>query len=383
MLIIVVTPARAESGATIRLNPPGERRAGFEVVGLESAAAAALARAEFGLDRWSALFSVFVVPANSPIAKSQSPMLGTHRVESGVLRFQPRFPLEPGLVYRAQFDPAQLPTAQGATEGSPVVVAEFSLPKKPVTSTTHVVAVYPTRDTLPENLLKFYLHFSAPMSRGMAFRHIHLRDAAGKDVQLAFVEAVGELWDPNFQRLTLLFDPGRIKKGLKPREELGPILREGESYTLVIDRGWLDATGEPLQAEYRKTFRAGPTDEHTPDPASWTIMAPDAGTRRTMTIAFPEPLDSAMLLRVIAIHDSAGHTVPGEVAIDGHETLWKFTPERPWLAGQYHVKIDKDLEDLTGNSVGRPFEVDVFEKVERKPVADTVSLPFRIGPPDR
>jgi len=86
---------------------------------------------------------------------------------------------------------------------------------------------------------------------------------------------------------------------------------------------------------------------------------------------------------VIAILDFSGHPVPGEVAIDAEETLWRFTPGRPWQAGEYRVSVDKDLEDLVGNSVGRPFEVDIFDKVERKPVAETVALPFRIGTPAR
>jgi hypothetical protein len=212
----------------------------------------------------------------------------------------------------------------------------------------------------------------------MAFRCIHLLDSTGKDVAFAFVEAAGELWDPRCERLTLLFDPGRIKKGLKPREELGPILRHGATYTLVIAPDWLDAQGVPLETEYRKTFHAGPADEQPPDPADWTMQVPDAGTRHPLLLSFPEPLDSAMLLRVIAILDPSGRPVPGEVAIVDEETRWRFIPERPWQAGQYCVAVDKDLEDLTGNSVGRPFEVDVFEKVERKPVAETVALPFRI-----
>ena len=36
-------------------------------------------------------------------------MLGTYRVQPGALRFEPQFPLEPGLSYRAVFHPDQLP----------------------------------------------------------------------------------------------------------------------------------------------------------------------------------------------------------------------------------------------------------------------------------
>ena len=50
----------------------------------------------------------------------------------------------------------------------------------PVAPTTRVLHVYPSSDVLPENELKFYLSFSAPMQQGEAWTRIHLLDAAGK-----------------------------------------------------------------------------------------------------------------------------------------------------------------------------------------------------------
>ena len=97
---------------------------------------------------------------------------------------------------------------------------------KPKTEPTVVTQVYPTSDKLPENQLKFYLHFSAPMSRGDSYKHIQLLDEKGKAVELPFLELDEELWDPAGKRFTLFFDPGRIKRGLKPREEVGNEIRE-------------------------------------------------------------------------------------------------------------------------------------------------------------
>jgi hypothetical protein len=365
------------------LNPPGDRRAAFEVTGLQVRALLALAQIPLSPDQWQALFAVSTVPPESSGAESLPPLLGSYRVDGGVLRFQPRFPLEPGVVYRARFDPGKLFTAPEDAQQLPVISATFALPAEPVAATTRVTAVYPGGDVLPENLLKFYLHFSAPMSRGMAYEHVHLRDGTGKAVAFPFVELAEELWDPSGQRLTILFDPGRIKTGLKPREELGPILHPGETYTLVIDRGWSDAAGQPLVADYRKTFRAGPTDSQSPDPAHWKTRVPGPGTRDPLLLTFPEPLDHAMLTRVLAIIDANHQPVSGDVAVEAGETRWRFTPESPWRAGRYQITVDKDLEDLAGNSIGRPFEVDVFDKVERKPVSETVSLPFEVGPGPR
>ena len=75
----------------------------------------------------------------------------------------------------------------------------------------------------------------------------HLLDAAAKEVDLPFLELEQELWDSSGKRFTLFFDPGRIKRGLKPREEVGPALEEGKSYTFVVDRAWHDAQGDSLK----------------------------------------------------------------------------------------------------------------------------------------
>lgn len=44
-------------------------------------------------------------------------------------------------------------------------------------------------------------------------------------------------------RLTLIIDPGRIKRGARPLEELGPALKAGKKYTLAIGREWRDGRG--------------------------------------------------------------------------------------------------------------------------------------------
>ncbi|MEE8257232.1 MAG: hypothetical protein V3R60_05015, partial [Acidobacteriota bacterium] len=167
------------------------------------------------------------------------PVAGSYRWEDGVLRFQPRYPLQPGLRYRAVFTPPPS-TSTSEAEAAKPVTAVFEIPKPETIPTTVVEQVYPTRDRLPENQLKFYLHFSAPMSRGEAYRRVFLLDDEGRPVELPFLELDEELWDVEGKRLTLLFDPGRVKRDLKPNREVGPPLRQDRDYTLVIDRRWLD-----------------------------------------------------------------------------------------------------------------------------------------------
>ena len=179
-------------------------------------------------------------------------MLGSYAVERGALVFRPRFPVSARVraVFRAP--------------GAAPVEAVFDAAKPAAAAPAQVLNVYPSTDLLPDNQLKFYLHFSAPMSRGEAWRRIHLLDETGKAVELPFLEVDQELWDREYRRLTVLFDPGRIKRGLLPLNEVGPAIEDGKRYTLVIDREWQDARGVALREEFRKQFRVGPAARTPP-----------------------------------------------------------------------------------------------------------------------
>ena len=99
------------------------------------------------------------IPA--PLRRLSPPFLALTESRVTVLIFQARFPLQPGLRYRAVFASASEP-----------ITLRFDIPKSEATVSTTVEHVYPSTDRLPENQLKFYLHFSAPMSRGEAYSRI-------------------------------------------------------------------------------------------------------------------------------------------------------------------------------------------------------------------
>jgi len=361
-------------GPAIRLNGviDGKSNAAIEVRGIDAATVRAVANAKFDREQWIALFAVRV---NGGKPDETTPaLLGSYRIEKGTIRFEPRFPLAVGVRYRAVFDPARLPGGAGKP-----ITAEFHQPKPAGKATAVVEHVYPTRDKLPENLLKFYIHFSAPMSKGGSYRHVQLLEANGKPVEYPFLELDEELWDPDCKRFTLYLDPGRIKRGLKPREEVGPVLEEGKSYMLVIDKQWTDADGNPLRETFRKKFTVGPPDEEAIDPKSWKLTSSAAGSKSPLVVRFLKPLDHALAQRLIWVTDAAGTRVRGEAAVSQEETCWRFTPEKAWPAGELYLVADKALEDLAGNNIGRPFEVDVFRQVQRGLKQETIQLPFRIG----
>jgi hypothetical protein len=311
----------------------------------------------------AALFTVSVDAPDVP------PLAGRYSVENGALVFTPQYPVQAGVRYKAV---ARVPGAAPIT-----TIAE--IPKRVVAPSTVVANVYPSVSVLPENQLKFYIHFSSSMSQGDAFDHIALLDESGARINdPPFLLRSGELWDRDFKRFTLFFDPGRVKRDLGPSLELGPALTEGKRYTLVVDGKWVDAESNPLKAEFRKTFTVGPADRKPIDLNTWKIVAPASGGRDAFVVEFPEPMDHAIVLRELDVLDAAGKPIEGAVALERDDTRWKLMPVAPWKKGSYTLRVGTDTADLAGNMVGRTFEVDLFEKIDEWIVRQTRDLSFKI-----
>jgi hypothetical protein len=269
---------------------------------------------------------------------------GTWSVKGGAIRFEPQFALVPGVQYRITGD---LP--------KPLV---FTIPKPPPGPPVNIAAVYPSADRLPENTLRFYVHFSGQMTRGDIYEHVKLVRDDGVEVKRPFLELDEELWSADGLRVTMLLHPGRVKRELVPREQDGPILEEGRTFTMIFGRTWKDAEGRPLAQEFKKTFRVGPPEESTIDLGTWSVMAPRAGGDSPVIVRLAKPVDQALLASTISVVDSKGLRVPGEVTVGGGERVVTFVPAKPWAKDEYRLVVDPRLEDVCGNRIGEPFEVD-------------------------
>ena len=311
---------------------------------------------------WASVLNVYAGTAGTV------PMLGTHAVEGGTLVFHPRYPLAAGVKYRAVF---RQPGRQAAVER--IIDGPLLVPAPP----TRVERVYPSADVLPSNTLRLYVYFSAPMSRGEVSARLHVLDDSGKELKDVLLPGQ-ELWDPNNQRLTMTFDPGRIKRGLESNTTMGPPIGEGKRYTLVIDRGWLDARGLPLAEGFRKDFRGGPPVRVPPDPRQWKLTPPRAGTQVPFVVDFGRSMNYPLLQRMLQVSGPRGR-VAGSIAVDRNETVWRFTPNAPWAAGAYQLVIDAEMEDIAANRIGQPFDIDVFDKVTEHLATRTVTVPFTVA----
>jgi hypothetical protein len=276
------------------------------------------------------------------------PTAGTWQREQDVACFTPRFTPVDGTVYAVI-------TRRDAAE-SWRELARVAVPRVAATRTAVVRSIDPGSEWVPANLLRFSVTFSAEMEEGSASGHIHLRDSSGADVPGALFSMTPEFWDRERRQLTILLEPGRIKRGLRPHLLAGAPLLEGSTVTLMVGPELRDSSGTELTEGARRTYHVAPAVRQRVDPARWDIRWPNS-EHDQLVVHFDRPLDRALVRRCLSLADERGHLVAGRSTLDREGSVWTFAPvNRP---SNWHLRIDTRLEDLAGNSVRRIFDRDL------------------------
>ena len=278
-----------------------------------------------------------------------SPMAGTYEVLPDRVRFTPRFPLRAGTAYAVSFDTDCVLAGTGACAAGTAPDAVFKL-EAPRQEAARIAAIEPHSDRLPANLLRFYVHFTEPMAADDVYKHITLLRADGSTVRSPFLNLARNLWDRDQKRLTVLLDPGRIKRGVGPNVEAGAPLIEGEAYTLRVGAGLRDAHGGTLAHVFEKRFVATAAVHERVDPFAWSMSSPASGSREPLRVATGLHLDSGRLGQTIRVLTETDERVAGEVALSPDEVGWQFTPAGAWRPGAYRIEIRTEIEDVSGNS---------------------------------
>ncbi|MDP3737362.1 MAG: Ig-like domain-containing protein [Hyphomonadaceae bacterium] len=291
-------------------------------------------------------------------------LLGEYKESGGVITFTPRFEPSPGVELHVSFKPMN----------APEISATFGEPAKAIVATNNVAHLYPSSDTWPANTLKMYVEFSAPMSAGDAYAHIRVLDDQGHFIVDPFVTIEPELWDPSGTRLTLLFDPGRIKRGLVDNEESGPPLMPGRVATIEVDPAMRDATGAPLAEKFSREIRVVDALREVIDVKRWRV-SPPSSPGADLVIDFDRPLDHALAHRAISI-TRGGSPVAGKISLEENETRFRFTPDTSWPPGRHTVRVDGVIEDLAGNRLGKLFDVDTSDPLQSDTAAPSAEIPF-------
>jgi len=218
-----------------------------------------------------------------------------------------------------------------------------------------VLAVYPTIDSLPENLLRFYVQFSQSMKAVNNLENIKLLDEQGKEIKGAIFNNVYELWDSEQKQLTLILDPARVKTGLVAHENLGRALVSGHHFQLLIEKAE-DIYGNPLTQPFVKNFFVTKADKEIPNPTNWRFTLPNSNSKTPLKINFPQILDRLSLLNSIRLLDANKKKIKGSMEVTNQERIWRFVPEKPWIKGIYTLQINSRLEDPAGNNINGLFD---------------------------
>jgi hypothetical protein len=348
----------------------GAQPAYVDVTGLSSRELSSVRDAHFSTADWQSLLRITVIDAGTdPLP----PVQGRYAATDSSLTFTPLFPFDPGRGYQVAFDPARLPRPRPLAVVTSVVRLN-AIERKP---TATVTAVYPSTDVLPENTLRLYIEFSEAMGNTGALNVVRLLDERGREVPIPFLPVQADFWNADHTRYTLFFDPGRVKQGILPNEQLGRPLHAGRRYTLEISADWRDAHGQPLVAAYRHLFRVGPADEQPLTPTNWRIAPPAARTRDPLVVTFPAPLDHGLLARAVGVEGSGGRTIEGDITLEAADAQWVFRPRAAWEPGEYRLVALSILEDPAGNRIGRAFEVEMT-RATGAATPDAYRIPFKI-----
>lgn len=222
---------------------------------------------------------------------------------------------------------------------------------------THVTSFLPQGDTLPNNVLRGYIRFSGSMGLANPYKFIQVFDSHGKTVDEPFVEMPEGLWDETRSRLTLLFHPGRIKRGVGPNISKGSIFKSGKNYTIQILKTWKDVHGKQLKEDFVKTFYVSAAVRKRIDTNDWLIDVPSIQTRVPLVVTPTHTLDIVLVSRMMRIYQN-DQMIAGEWRSDRNGLELFFVPEEYWTNGSYTLMVDPHLEDICGNTLLSPFDVE-------------------------
>ena len=278
-------------------------------------------------------------------ADTINPILGDFMTKGDSITFKPLIPFTPSLEYGLY------------KNGKAIGSIRVPLPKS--YNAPYVSAIYPSNDTVPENLLKMYFFFSEPMQQIRSLDYIKVVNKNTLDTVDVFLELQPELWNANNTRLTLWLDPGRVKTDLIPNKTKGLPIVMGNTYELLVLQEWKDERGFPLSKTTSKIFFVSERDRKKPNLEEWKVAVPANNSRNELKIFFNDVLDAVLLQETIVISNADGTQLQGEFLLSNEEKEIRFIPEKEWISGTYIISVEAKLEDLSGNNLNRLFDSDL------------------------
>jgi hypothetical protein len=225
------------------------------------------------------------------------------------------------------------------------------------------IRISPQAKVLPANTLRFYIHFPRPGEAHFDRDQLVLLDEQEQVVREPFLVLSQELWSLDGRRLTVLMEPGRIKRGLGPDPDHDPALIVGQTYTLVIT-----ALGQTA----RYAFRVGDPVLEEIKETSWRLTSPTVGSLEPAVVHFDRVMDAGVCEDEIVVLSPSGEVVQARVSLAPEGTTAQLIPSHPWRAGEHRLVASERLEDVCGNRLGEALDHDL--RVGGRPRAGMIAF---------
>lgn len=242
-----------------------------------------------------------------------------------------------------------------------LVVASMALASS--SAALQVVSISPAARSIPANTLRLYVTFDHPARGMVTTRDVRLIDEAGQRIDGAFMDFGQDLWSPDGRRLTVLFDPGRVKRGVEGDGESAAPLQVGRGFTVEV-------SGKRFRYEVAPAVRTAII------PQTWRLALPNAGSRKALKVTFDREMDDALLHDQLEVVDAQGRSQPGQVTTSADGEAWSWRPNHTWRPGAYRLLIGSSLEDVSGNRVGEALDHDVGAPDDRPEIS---AVPFMVA----
>jgi hypothetical protein len=212
------------------------------------------------------------------------------------------------------------------------------------------IHISPQAKFLPANTLRFYIHFPRSGEAHFDRDHLWLLNEEEQVVRDPFLVLSQELWSLDGRRLTVLMEPGRIKRGLGAEPSHDPALVVGRRYSLVVT-----ALGQTA----RHTFSVSDPVREAIKETCWRIVSPTVGSLDPAVVHFDRAMDAALCEDEIGVLTPSGEIVQTRVSLAPDGTAMQLLPSHPWSAGEHRLVVSERFEDVCGNRLGEALDHDL------------------------
>jgi hypothetical protein len=212
------------------------------------------------------------------------------------------------------------------------------------------IRISPQAKVLPANTLRFYVHFPRSAEAHFDRNQLWLLNEEEQVVRDPFLVLSQELWSLDGCRLTLLMEPGRIKRGLGADPSHDPALVVGRTYSLAVT---------VLGQTARQTFRVSDPVLQAINETYWRLVSPTVGSLDPAVVHFDRVMDAALCEDEIRILIPSGEFVQTRVSLAPDGTAMQLIPSHSWSAGEHRLVVSERLEDVCGNRLGEALDQDL------------------------